>query len=102
MNRTRATQPGDLTFSPRLPRPYTFYNIPAAPVFPWRWSIDGVVGGLWQRRRAGKVLRMQVEAFSQLSGRRRTMLEAQAARVGEILGLRGELAFGPVEARPHL
>ena len=64
--------------------------------------IDGVVGGLWQRRRKGKVLHVQVDAFSQLSRQQRTMLEAQAARVGEILGLRGELAFGPVEARPHL
>ncbi len=64
--------------------------------------VDGVVAGLWQRRRAGKVLRVQVDPFSQLSTQERTMLEAQAVRIGEILGLRGELAFGPVEARRHL
>jgi hypothetical protein len=64
--------------------------------------VDGVVAGLWQRRREGKMLRVQVEAFDQLSKHQRTLLEAQAVRTGEILGLRGELAFGPVEARPHL
>ena len=47
--------------------------------------VDGVVGGLWQRRREGKVLRVQVEAFGQLSQQQRTQLAGQVSRIGEIL-----------------
>lgn len=64
--------------------------------------IDGVVGGLWQRRRIGTVLQVQVDPFRALSKQERSLLAEQVARIGQILLLSGELSFGAVEARPHM
>jgi hypothetical protein len=64
--------------------------------------VDGVVGGLWQRRRAGRTLEITVEPFGRLGARQRKAAETEAARVGDILGIPVTVAFGPVSARPHL
>jgi DNA glycosylase AlkZ-like len=64
--------------------------------------IDGSVGGLWQRRIRGTRLDVRVDAFAKLSQRQVSEVHQQAARVGDILGLRAEVSFGHVEARGHL
>jgi winged helix DNA-binding protein len=64
--------------------------------------IDGVVGGVWERRVRGTRLDVRVDAFATLSSQQRREIERQAARIGEILELRTEVSFGGVEARGHL
>jgi hypothetical protein len=64
--------------------------------------VDGVVGGLWERRKRGKVLQIRVEPFSPLDAQQRCDLEAEATRVGEILETEIDFSFGHVELRGHL
>jgi hypothetical protein len=64
--------------------------------------VNGVVGGLWERRRHANVLDVRVDTFAALSKAQRSDVERQAARIGEILETPVELSFGPVAARPHL
>jgi len=64
--------------------------------------VDGVVAGLWQRRRSGRKLEITVEPFGRLTARQRRQVDAEAGRVGEILEAAVTLTFGAVEARPHL
>lgn len=64
--------------------------------------VNGVVGGLWERRRVGRVLQIRVDTFAPLSRQQKEEAERQAARIGEILELPAEVAFGAVEPRGHL
>jgi len=64
--------------------------------------VDGVVGGLWHRRRTGRKLEITVEPFGRLTAAQRRAVEAGADRIGAILQTAVTLAFGPVPARPHL
>jgi hypothetical protein len=64
--------------------------------------VDGVVVGIWERRRSGKRFDLRVEPFVPLSAGQRTAVEAQAARVGEILEAPVQLSFGAIDRRPHL
>jgi hypothetical protein len=64
--------------------------------------VDGVVGGLWHRRRTGRKLEITVEPFGRLTAAQRRAVEAGAARIGAILEAAVTLAFGPVASRPHL
>jgi hypothetical protein len=64
--------------------------------------IDGVIGGLWERRVRGTRLDVRVDAFSSLSKQQQREIELQAARIGETLELHTEVSFGSVEARGHL
>jgi hypothetical protein len=64
--------------------------------------LDGTVAGVWERRRSGRRLELRVEPYQPLGARQRRQLEAQAARVGEILEASATLALGTVDARPHL
>jgi hypothetical protein len=50
--------------------------------------VDGVVAGMWDRQRRGRVLEVSVQPFAQLSAAQRRLVEAEAARVGEVLGER--------------
>jgi hypothetical protein len=64
--------------------------------------LDGVVGGLWQRRRRGHCLELVVDPFQTLSPAQQRGLEQQAHRVAEILELEPKLSLGHVEPRAHL
>jgi uncharacterized protein YcaQ len=64
--------------------------------------IDGVVGGLWERRLARGVVTIRVEPFGKLDARQTRELRAEAERIGEILEAEVDLSIGSVGARPHL
>jgi hypothetical protein len=65
--------------------------------------VDGMVAGVWERRPAGKRrIRVRVDAFENLDRAQRRELEAEAGRVGRILGADAELELGEVAVRPHL
>jgi hypothetical protein len=61
-----------------------------------------VVAGIWERRRGGRRFDLRVEPFVRLHAGQRGAVEAQAARIGEILEAPVELTFGPIDRRPHL
>jgi Winged helix DNA-binding domain len=65
------------------------------------WASEEVFpafGGHWPR----KVLQIRVDTFAPLSRQQKEEAERQAARIGEILELPAEVAFGAVEPRGHL
>jgi hypothetical protein len=64
--------------------------------------IGGVVGGVWERRNAGKRLHVRVEPFDKLTARQGADVERQAMRIGEILEHDVKFELGTVEVRPHL
>lgn len=64
--------------------------------------VDGVVAGLWQQRRKGRRLEIQVETFLPLSTSQHQQLEAAALRVGEIMEAESTLSLGAVDVRPHM
>lgn len=64
--------------------------------------VDGVLGGLWQRRRRGRAVEITVDPFGPLTAAQRAAVADRADRVGEILGLAATVHFGRTEARPHL
>jgi hypothetical protein len=64
--------------------------------------VEGVVGGLWERRRRGRVLTVRIDTFETLSSSQRDQAEQQAARIGEILETPVEVSFGHVDPRAHL
>jgi hypothetical protein len=64
--------------------------------------VDGVVGGVWERRNAGKRLEVRVEPFAKLTADQRRRVERQATRIGEILERDVTFELGTVEVRPHL
>lgn len=64
--------------------------------------VDGVVSGVWERRRAGKRLEIRVQPFIDLDRAQREMVSRAATRVGEILGMTAEVSFGQVVGRAHL
>jgi hypothetical protein len=62
----------------------------------------GVVGGIWDHRaRGGRVL-VFADPFVELSPDQRAQLDAEAARVGEVLELPSELSLTSLSLRPHL
>ncbi len=64
--------------------------------------VDGVIGGLWERKRHGKRLEIRVDAFARISARQRQQLAEQAARMAEFLGRGADMSFGHVAPRGHL
>ncbi len=64
--------------------------------------VDGVVAGVWERRRDRGRMHLRVEPFRQLSARRRRALQVETERVGEILEAAVTLSVGAVDVRPHL
>ncbi|MFN2519468.1 MAG: winged helix DNA-binding domain-containing protein [Candidatus Limnocylindria bacterium] len=65
--------------------------------------VDGTVAGVWERHAAaGKRLEVRVDPFVPLRPDQRRELEAEAARLGEFLGLEPTLAIGAVTVRAHL
>ncbi|MDL4776933.1 winged helix DNA-binding domain-containing protein [Actinomadura xylanilytica] len=63
--------------------------------------VEGRVAGLWHQRRSGRRIEMTVESFAVLDGTRRAELEAQVARVGEVLEGEPRLTLGPVTVGGH-
>ena len=49
--------------------------------------VDGVAAGLWQRRRRGKRIELDVRLAARLGKAARTELEQEAERIGAFLGL---------------
>lgn len=63
--------------------------------------LDGVVGGVWHQKRAGRYLDLTVEPLADLSAARRRALDAEADRVGAFQELIPRLTVGPVTVGPH-
>jgi len=63
--------------------------------------VDGVVGGLWHQKRAGRRIQLTVEPFTRLTKARRTALDEQVNRIGEILDGTPELTIGEVTVGGH-
>jgi uncharacterized protein YcaQ len=53
--------------------------------------VDGVTAGLWERKKRGKRIELQVEPSKRLKRPQSTALEAEAHRLGEFLGLEPDL-----------
>ena len=64
--------------------------------------VNGVVAGVWERKSRGKLIEVRVDTFTPLSKRQKELAAQQAVRIGEILQSPARVAFGPVDARPHL
>jgi hypothetical protein len=64
--------------------------------------VDGVVGGVWHQRRSGGTLHIRVEPFEPLRARHRGELDAQVARVGQVMEGEPVLTIGTVDAGRHL
>jgi len=63
--------------------------------------LDGVVGGVWHQRRAGRRIVLTVEPLRRLSAARSGALEAEAERVAAALEGRLDLRIGPVRVGAH-
>jgi len=64
--------------------------------------VDGVVAGIWERRRSGRRFDLRVEPFVRLSAGQREVVSTRAARIGEILQAPVAVSFGAIDRRPHL
>ncbi len=49
--------------------------------------VDGVTAGLWERKKRGKRIELQVDPARKLTGAQRAELDAEAERIGAFLGL---------------
>ena len=63
--------------------------------------VDGVVGGVWHQRRAGRRVAVTVEPFGTLGARHRKQLDAEVALVGRVLEATPTLTIGPVTVGAH-
>lgn len=59
--------------------------------------VDGVVRGMWRRRRRGTAIDLRVEPFVDLSTSQQDQLSSEAARVGAFLGADVELSIGVLD-----
>jgi Winged helix DNA-binding domain len=64
--------------------------------------VDGVVSGLWERKRSSKLLEVRVDAFSKLSTAQWDQVVAQAERMAAFLGREADVSSGHVAPRGHL
>ena len=56
--------------------------------------INGVVAGMWERRKARKQVELRVEVFDELTPLQRDQLEAEAARIGAFFETEATLSSG--------
>jgi winged helix DNA-binding protein len=63
--------------------------------------VDGVVGGVWHQRRAGRKIALTVEPLARLTAAQRRELDAEAALVGRVMEATVTLTVGPVTVGPH-
>jgi len=64
--------------------------------------VDGVVSGLWERKRGSKRLEVRVDAFSKLSTAQWHQVVAQAERMAAFLAREADVSSGHVAPRGHL
>ncbi len=57
--------------------------------------MDGIVAGMWERRKAGKKMEVRVDVFRALRAAEEE-LQAEAKRIGEFLGMEAVLVVGKV------
>lgn len=57
--------------------------------------VDGIAAGLWERRKRGKRIELQVRLARRLGEARRTELEREAERIGAFFGLEAVLSVEP-------
>jgi hypothetical protein len=95
---TVAAQPRELAFPGRAAeRALTGGQAGNVPVL----LVDGTVAGVWHQKRSARRIAVTVEPLSVLTAGRRRQLEAQVARVGEILEATASLTLGTVTTGPH-
>ena len=63
--------------------------------------VDGIVQGVWHQRRSGRRIHVTVETWADLGPTRLRALDAQVARLGEILEGEPRLTLGEVTVGPH-
>jgi hypothetical protein len=63
--------------------------------------VDGVVGGVWHQRRAGRKLAITVEPLDELTATQRRQLEDEVDLVGAVMEARPTLTVGAVTVGPH-
>ncbi len=64
------------------------YEGPAAV----RWLlVDGIAGGMWERKKRTRKVELTVEPFRKLTRAQRALVDAEAERIGAFLGLEPEL-----------
>lgn len=56
--------------------------------------VDGMVAGIWDRIKRGKLLTVRVEAFITLDGAHRRALELESQRIGKFFGMNAALELG--------
>ncbi len=63
--------------------------------------VDGEVAGVWHQRRSGRRVAVTVEPLRPMSKRRLADLDAQVARLGDIVEAEAVLTIGEVSVGPH-
>ncbi|WP_020390690.1 winged helix DNA-binding domain-containing protein [Kribbella catacumbae] len=63
--------------------------------------IDGIVGGVWHQRRSGSKLHLTVEPLRTLKAAQCRQLDAEAGRLGAIVGATPVLTIGEVTVGAH-
>lgn len=63
--------------------------------------MDGVVGGVWQQRRAGRKIEITVETMETLTAAQHREIDQQVERMGEILEGRARWSSGTVTVGAH-
>ena len=63
--------------------------------------VDGEVAGVWHQRRSGRKVAVTVEPLRRMSKARLADLDAQVARLGEIVEAEAVLTIGEVSVGPH-
>jgi hypothetical protein len=63
--------------------------------------VDGVVGGVWHQRHAGRQLAITVEPLKELTATQRRQLDDEVELVGAVMQARPTLTVGTVTVGPH-
>ena len=64
--------------------------------------VGGRVAGVWERKPKGSSLLVRVDAHVDLTKKQRDAIAGCATHIGEIIGAKGVVEFGPVQLRRHL
>jgi hypothetical protein len=63
--------------------------------------IDGIVGGVWHQRKAGRRIQVTVEPLRKLTRPQLRALDDEVTRLGEIVDAKPDLTVGEVTVGPH-
>jgi Winged helix DNA-binding domain len=63
--------------------------------------VDGMVGGVWHQRRAGRKLALTVEPLAELTAAQLRQLDKEAALVGTVMEATVTLTVGTLTVGPH-